>query len=462
MNSENKIYKINYLEHEDKFGGMYKSTRDRLYNRTADRYNKAAASLSDSYKNMQNSISNNMKSLSNFSEWQAVETMINGTLGRTQNMGVNCNTIPILIEHLIRKYLISSQCTNNTKYNKDFITNEVGEGGYRDDKFLKIIYEKMIRWLDNSGFEDEKRLVNGGGLYNLDIEVIVDITEEGGITLNDNMLYNFNKARFLEMNGNNDRNSDFYQEDADKSRKKKLVIKMSDYFDKMNKRSQEEIEEIDEGLVEEESNPYKVKGKEELKSKSSIISRIIKILEKEKSKTILKKGKMQEIKEIAVQKENKKLERKRINLKSYYTSSKKKECEVKNNGDWDGKACYEKISSEGTEQLPLEQAQLEEVPLQQIPIQQIPIQQMPIQQIPIQQIPIQQVQMIPVQMGGISDESDYLVKKELGTKGFKKLKNGIKKLFDEFNESEQVNLLKEKDSNLLEYMVWNYGLKQNI
>ena len=115
-----------------------------------------------------------------------------------------------------------------------------------------------------------------------------------------------------------------------------------------------------------------------------------------------------------------------------------------------------------SEQLPLEQAQLEEVPLQQIPIQQIPIQQMPIQQIPIQQMPLQQVQMIPVQMGGISDESDYLVKKELGTKGFKKLKNGIKKLFDEFNESEQVNLLKEKDSNLLEYMVWNYGLKQNI
>merc|ERR1712046_243703 len=116
MNLENKIYKINYLEHEDKFGGFYKSTRKRLYNRAADRYNEAASSLSNSYKNMQDSISKSMKSLNNFSEWQLLETMINGTLGRTQNLGVNCNTIPILIEHLIRKYLISSQCTNNTKY----------------------------------------------------------------------------------------------------------------------------------------------------------------------------------------------------------------------------------------------------------------------------------------------------------------------------------------------------------
>ena len=505
MNSENKIYKINYLEHEDKFSGgvlagMYARGLDNS-RKMRDRASKMTSAVKESARKMGESASKMGETAAVKLRFEPVRKIVEYNLGGRTFPGINCTTIPVLIEHLIRKYLISEQCSINSDFNYDFITGNRGEEyTFQDNKFRKIIYNKMMNWLSNKeeyidftqaslgegnregslsqsefpteeeGGEEEgeegdeggfsggatddeatqnnyekldvhtrstldDRLVNGGGLYNLDIGFV-----NGNLYVPRNVNL-FSSDRFFELirNPTNDTSED--------QRRKYPTIRMSHYSKLL---PEERFTRIDNVII-----IPKITLMSNLLTSNELIYR--KDIHQGLAQTIA------DPRAAAATAQTKKINKEveaRNDRPEYKLSSKpwaksyKKQCDAFS-GTYDSKLkkCYK------NDALPLvyEQAQL-----QQIPIQQIPIQQMPIQQIPIQQMPLQQVQMIPVQMGGISDESDYLVKKELGTKGFKKLKNGIKKLFDEFNESEQVNLLKEKDSNLLEYMVWNYGLKQNI
>ena len=464
MNTENKVYNINYTENEDMNGGMYffrgsrRKTLGRNVGKAKDVAKQAATKAGDA-------IYDSGAYVSNLNEKRAAADIVNDTLGGTTlKMGVKCTTIPILIEHLIRKYLLTQRCTNNKEYNYDFITG--GRDGFQDAKFRDIIHNKMLNWLSNTTNEPpenkdyveydtsnpykqikadiDERLVIGGGLYNLQIAKVKNITNTGGYLDEDSkngwyelLKYDKNRLDMELKNGNYNNNNN------NTITKGEIFFYMNDYYE-LN------------GLYTGGESYYTDEETKQLKSRMSILMDIVDkkgnvfnsrpIINEDEKKKYTTKANLR-----AKQKNNIKIGRERIKLRSIRTSYKINECNDLG-GDWDGNACYERTG----------QSEEEEVPLRQMPIQQIPIQQMPVQQVPVQQMaPVQQVQMIPVQMGGISDENDYLVKKQLGSKGFKKLKNGIKKLFDEFNESEQVNILKEKDNNLLEYMIWNYGLKQN-
>ncbi len=529
MNTENKIYNITYTKNIDMDGGMmfnrskYVNMRRYADKKAAYAANKArnvAAYAADKTKYAADKARNAQKYASAKVRFRPVSDLITDTLGGRVGMGVNCTTIPVLIEHLIRKYLISEQCTINKNFNYDFITGKRGEvdKNFADAKFRGHIYKKMMNWLSNEDIDDvhienegdeeqheqqdqqdeyddenknydeyddeneneynqyereggsndpeddnakkldskiiplqsDPRLVIGGGLYNLDIGFVIQKTyAERNVNL-------FGSDRFFELIDNPNNIYPFEQS------RPNPTIRMCHYF---HLKENEHFSSIEE---------------KKLNPKITVMTMIIKNnnlnidLKQPYANPGIKKQMTKIEEKTTVENRNEEKKKEKVRVKGYTNSQMARNCEnagnqwVKPTSSFGYGTCYKKLSTLPlvNQEVPMLQANLQQLPLQQIPVQQIPIQQIPaqqipLQQIPVQQMPVQQVQMIPVQMGGISDENDYLVKKQIGSKGFKKLRNGIKKLFDEFNESEQVNILKEKDNNLLEYMIWNYGLKQN-
>ena len=524
MNTENKIYNINYTKNIDMDGGMMfnrsnyvnmrkyadKQTENmRKYadKQTANMRNYAA----DKTKYAADKARNAQKYASAKVRFRPVSDLITDTLGGRVGMGVNCTTIPVLIEHLIRKYLISEQCTINKNFNYDFITGKRGEEdkNFADAKFRGHIYRKMMNWLSNKDIDDvhteyeggeeqdeqlyqqyrydeehdeehdeydgyggsndpdddnagkldskikrlhsDPRLVIGGGLYNLDIGFVIEKTY---VERNVNL---FGSDRFFELIDNPNNNYPF------EPSRPNPTIRMCHYF---HLKENEHFSSIEE---------------KKLNPKITVMTMIIKNnnlnidLKQPYANPGIKKQMTKIEEKTTVENRNEEKKKEKVSVSGYTNYQMERNCIQDPNNEWVKPTssfgygtCYKKLSTLPlvNQEVPMLQANLQQVPVQQIPaqqipVQQIPLQQIPVQQIPVQQMPVQQVQMIPVQMGGISDENDYLVKKQIGSKGFKKLRNGIKKLFDEFNESEQVNILKENDNNLLEYMIWNYGLKQN-
>ena len=490
MNTENKVYNINYTENEDMDGGAWFSRRRQNFNR-----NVAAAA---GVKAGVTAVTDGASYINNKADWDRASEIHNHVLGGKSvgaGAGVKCTTIPILIEHLIRKYLLSSGCTNNPDHNFDLITNTSKGQNFRDDDFKKIIHLKMMNWLDNTNLLDtngnkfNNDLPDHGGLYNLDIGLIrydesldLDVNafnrnrfneilhcyKKKGNDVNEALKvstekykYMTNKGKIVKTNLSRDTSTETY-------------IRMSDYVNLIKDGS------IDAVYLEENNINSGFKNKHNIiVAITNNMKLPIKIPLKMTSTTDYKKQCEAKDGDTKNQEPGKK-----FGLYDCYNTAyheKKKDAaqglgpmtdlqaQTQTQQGEENLASLEKqledaLANKDYMEAAKIQGQIEEMKRQgaSLPLlQQIPVQQIPVQQIPVQQIPVQQVQMVPVQMGGISDENDYLVKKQLGSKGFKKLKNGIRKLFDEFNESEQVNILKEKDNNLLEYMIWNYGLKQN-